>query len=283
MDDSALRLFFPQWQGGDFAGYYYGARLVEQAFGLGASESWAEVEVPEPPVPSGLVNTTPSEGLCSPEILAKQLRMALDLLAAKQPARVLTIGGDCAVSLAPFSYLAARYGRSMAVIWIDAHADMWVAEHQPHLNAMAASTLTGGGHRPTRAMLPAKVDLDRVLWVGLRAEYDARIEHREQVLASRISPRRIRREPLSVVARVLAMGCTRVAIHLDVDSLDPSCCRNVAVGEPGGLSYQDLEAVVASLGEQFDVVGLTIAEYMPRDIHGVATAVSPAVKGMLRV
>lgn len=169
----------------------------------------------------------------------------------------------------------------MAVVWIDAHADMWAAEHQPHLNAMAVSTLTGGGHRPTGSLLPAQVELDRVLWVGLRAEYDYRIERRAQVLARRFSPQLVRREPLAVVDKVLAMGCTRVAIHLDMDSLDPSCCRNVAVGEPDGLSYEDLDAVVTSLNEKVDIVGLTIAEYIPRDLHEVRRALHPTRKATL--
>lgn len=33
-------------------------------------------------------------------------------------------GGDCAVSVAPFSYLTRKYGDDLAVAWLDAHPDV---------------------------------------------------------------------------------------------------------------------------------------------------------------
>ena len=50
----------------------------------------------------------------------KQIEAATAILEERQPERVITFGGDCLVSQAPFAYLAKRYGERLGVLWIDA-------------------------------------------------------------------------------------------------------------------------------------------------------------------
>jgi arginase len=69
-------------------------------------------------------------------------------------------------------------------------------------------------------------------------------------------------------------GATKVAIHLDVDAIDSD---EVALGlgkEPGGLSREQVRRVIADVSTVSDVVGLTIAEFIPRDVL--------AIQGLLR-
>jgi arginase family enzyme len=40
------------------------------------------------------------------------------------PQRILPLGGECSVSVAPFSWLAERYGDDLPVLWIDSHPDV---------------------------------------------------------------------------------------------------------------------------------------------------------------
>ena len=48
--------------------------------------------------------------------IVTQLAQALDVIRRHDPARIVTLGGECAVSVAPFAELAHRYGDDLAVI-----------------------------------------------------------------------------------------------------------------------------------------------------------------------
>ena len=41
----------------------------------------------------------------------------------EKPDKIITIGGNCIVSLAPFDYLHGIY-KNVGIIWIDAHPDV---------------------------------------------------------------------------------------------------------------------------------------------------------------
>jgi len=43
-----------------------------------------------------------------------------------QPDKIITLGGDCAVSLAPFAWLADKYANDVAILWIDGHPDLGI-------------------------------------------------------------------------------------------------------------------------------------------------------------
>lgn len=103
--------------------------------------------------------------------------------------RVLTIGGDCSVSVAPFAWLANKYGEDLAVVWIDSHPDV------------------------------DTIDADEV-----------------------------------------ALGLGRV---------------------PGGLTTAQVHRLIADQGQAADVVGLTVAEFLPRELLalGAVLAGLPLVAG----
>ena len=64
-----------------------------------------------------------------PRLLAG-IRDAREAIARHDAPRILTLGGDCAVSVVPFTELAARYGDDLAVVWIDSHPDIGTS-HSP--------------------------------------------------------------------------------------------------------------------------------------------------------
>jgi arginase len=57
-------------------------------------------------------------------LVVAQLARALEVIGRHNPQRILTLGGECSVSVAPFSWLAERYGDDLAVLWIDLHPDV---------------------------------------------------------------------------------------------------------------------------------------------------------------
>jgi arginase len=64
------------------------------------------------------------DGIEAKRAVVDQLGSALELIQRQSPARILTLGGECSVSVAPFSELAARYGDDLAILWIDSHPDI---------------------------------------------------------------------------------------------------------------------------------------------------------------
>jgi arginase len=57
-------------------------------------------------------------------VILRQLAATLEVIRQHDPARIATLGGECAVSVAPFSELARRYGGDLAIVWIDSHPDI---------------------------------------------------------------------------------------------------------------------------------------------------------------
>jgi arginase len=51
------------------------------------------------------------DGVEAKTVIVRQLARALDVIRHHDPARIATLGGECAVSVAPFSELARRYGK----------------------------------------------------------------------------------------------------------------------------------------------------------------------------
>lgn len=61
-------------------------------------------------------------------------------------------------------------------------------------------------------------------------------------------------------------GCSRVAIHFDVDTIDSD---EIVLGvgpEPGGLISDQVRRIISDTEGATEVVGLTIAEFIPRQV-----------------
>jgi arginase len=108
------------------------------------------------------------DGVEAKSVVVKQLSAALEILRQYQPVRITTLGGECSVSVAPFSELANRYGDDLAIVWIDSHPDVGTPDSEyPAYHAMAVTALTGHGDPDVLDLLPAIASLDRVALVGL--------------------------------------------------------------------------------------------------------------------
>ena len=57
-----------------------------------------------------------------------------------------------------------------------------------------------------------------------------------------------------------------LAIHLDVDVVDSDEAVLGLGKAPGGLTREQVRRIIADLSGQADIVGLTVAEYVPRNL-----------------
>ncbi|MFE0458897.1 arginase family protein [Kitasatospora sp. NPDC058965] len=275
--DVHLRLVWPQWQGAgtssvtacaaefplDVArrGYAVGAAVLEAVL---PEHDGPTVRVPVAMFDEGLAE---QDGVEAKQAVVEQLADALDAIRRHAPARVTTLGGDCSVSVAPFAELALRYGDDLAVIWIDSHPDVGTpASKYPGYHAMAVAALTGHGDPDVLGLLPATVSPDRVALVGLHSWFDDDFPNAAAWGLQTFAPDELRTSTRPLLDWLAATGCSRVAVHFDVDTVDANEVLLGLVPEPGGLTSGEVRRIVGDIDAAADVVALTIAEFIPRQV-----------------
>jgi arginase len=99
------------------------------------------------PVAGGDVDIT--DGVRARKILVANLKLTGEALAEIDDF-MITVGGDCAVDIAPIAAARRRYGHRLTVLWIDAHPDVYgpgeLASGAFH--GMVVRTLLGDGPAP---------------------------------------------------------------------------------------------------------------------------------------
>ena len=273
-----LRLLVPQWQGGNSEAYALGARLLTWLAPPGRGDT---VEVPvaaRPPASDG------DEALFARADLSAQFHAAREIIEIRQPQRIVTFGGDCFVSLAPFSYLRRRYGEGLGVLWIDAHPDVGTPRDFRHAHTMVLGTLLGYGDPQFAAECRPVLAREKVLLVGLeetREAYSRFVrEHELQIIRSS----ELRTGYDGVRQWLADQQIQQLAVHFDLDVLQPSAFRSQSFAKPelGATKFDmagtlELDEVVRLLGEvssRCDLVGLTIAEHTPWDAINLKRALA---------
>jgi arginase len=207
------------------------------------------------------------DGVEAKVVLLDQLGAALDGIAPHDPTRIATLGGECALSVAPFSALAHRYGDDLAIGWVDSHPDIGTpASAYPRFHAMAVSALVGHGDRDLLSVLPATVSASRVALVGLHECTDDDFPNVAEWGIRSFGPDELRESSGVLLEWLAATGCSRVAVHFDVDTVDSDEIVLGLGAVPGGLTSSQVRRLIADVSGAADVVGLTIAEFFPRQV-----------------
>src|SRR5699024_1797260 len=128
MTVKTIRLVSEQWQGGMNENYSFGARLLSHIVPPSYSD---ETETIFTPVSSEVKSDGQVDAGAT---LLEQMQATYDILVAKDPLNVLTLGGDCSVSEAPFDYLHGKYPAKLGLIWLDAHPDVATTKTSHHLH-----------------------------------------------------------------------------------------------------------------------------------------------------
>lgn len=171
----------------------------------------------------------------------------------------ITIGGDCGVALGAVSAVADD---DLAIVWIDAHADLHTPESSPNgaFHGMVLRAILGEGIDPLR--LSPGIDPSRVVLAGTRA-----LEAEEQRFIDehgiRTVPASALSDPDALAAAAVATGASRVYVHVDLDVLDPAEITGVALPEPFGARAADVAASIRRLRERLPLAGATITEFSP--------------------
>ncbi|UWU25176.1 arginase family protein (plasmid) [Rhizobium sp. CB3060] len=281
MSTKTLRLHIPQWQGGNLEAYHFGAQLLAW-LAPAAAGPVATVEVPEP---DG--SELPLEdGIVARSALLRQLDSTDQILMKEMPDRIVVLGGDCLVDLAPFAYLNERYEGDLAVLWVDAHPDVMTPKHFVHAHAMVLGNLMGEGDPDFTNRVARPIKPEKVMYAGLYDMSPEEWEIVERLGLSMATPSQLIDTSQPVIEWLRSTGARHVAIHFDLDVIDPVQFRSLNFAMPnapsdafegvprGRMTIAQVVRLLNDVAREVDVVGLGITEHLPWD--------AIAIRDMLR-
>lgn len=281
-----IRLLYPDHVSGGLDTYYFGANLLQYILPENPMQPLVKVEIAPPngkekPVTDGIY--------AKDEVLAGIVD-AQKKLDAENPDRVITIGGNCLVSLAPFDYLHGKY-ENTGIIWIDAHPDVSnMKDGYPNAHAMVLGALMGYGDASlSDTMRNAKFKADEVLYVGLQPLHD----YQEKFLNDIGVDYKVQDQEFVSDEEIQAfMGrFDHILVHFDIDVLDEHFFHSTYFANPelvgdgaggGKMRMDKFSEVLQLITENADVVGFTVAEYLPFDecrLHQMLSGIKMLTEG----
>ena len=268
-----IRLIYPQWQGGNVAGLLPELNSEDASKGYILGSYLLNFLAPETknrvitvPV-SDNINRVEENGIIGYKEILAQTKEALRLIKEANPDKIITLGGECSVSVAPFAYLAQKYSNDTAMIWIDAHPDITLPEDKTYngYHAMAAAAIMGKGDKEIISLLPAKIDADKILFVGLRDWEREQIKERQREYGIKhLTAKEVSKNSTKILEWIASTGAKNVVIHFDMDVLEPNEIIPAVGVVPDGMKIDEVTRVINDIADKYNLVGLTVAEPMPR-------------------
>ncbi|CBJ41103.1 Arginase/agmatinase/formiminoglutamase (plasmid) [Ralstonia solanacearum CMR15] len=267
-----LRLLMPQWQGGNNPPYHFGAQLLAWL----APPADGPVETVDI-APHGADPLPTERGIVGRSALLAQLRSARECIDRHRPDRIVVLGGDCLVDLAPFAYLNERYDGDLAVLWIDAHPDVMTPRDFRHAHAMVLGNLLGEGDPDFVAAVRRPLRPTHVMHAGLQETLPVEAAFIRRLGLRHAGPDALAEHSQPVLRWLRETGARHVAIHFDLDVLDPTRFRSLLFANPaapagafdgvarGAMSIDQVVRLIQDVAQAADVVGLGIAEHLPWD------------------
>jgi arginase len=232
-------------------------------------EDWGDLDLPplrSPACANPAVHSL-AETLGWAEVLADKVDDALS--GGGLP---IVLGGDHSLALgsaAGAAAFAARKGRPLFLLWLDAHSDF----HTPltttsgNLHGTPVAYAAGRDGFDAFPPFPAPIPADRICLYGIRsvdaAEHAALLDHDIAINDMRVLDEQGVVAPLrAFLDRVRAMG-GMLHVSLDVDFLDPSIAPAVGTTVPGGATFREAHLVMELLHESSLVTSLDLVELNP--------------------
>lgn len=269
-----IRLIYPQWQGGVISnwipelseedssrGYFLGAQLLNMLASKNASQETFEVTIS-----MDISKREIKNGIMDYDFILNQSKEALKILEKNNPDKIIVFGGECSVSVIPFTFLNKKYNNDIAIIWIDAHPDITLPnDSYSGYHAMALTACMGEGDKNIMSALPSKIDASKILLVGIRDWEREEIKLRQQKYGIKhLTPEEVAENSDKIIKWLKECGASKVLIHFDLDVLEPKeLIAAVGVVE-NGMKIKEVIRVINDIAKEKEIVGLTIAEHIPR-------------------
>lgn len=184
----------------------------------------------------------------------------------------IIMGGDHSLALgsaAAAAAFAARQGRPLFLLWLDAHSDF----HTPmtttsgNLHGTPLAYIAGRDGFDAFPPFPAPVPAARICMFGIRsvdpAEQAAMLEYDIQVNDMRVIDEHGIVAPLRAFLKKCRDEAGMLHVSLDVDFLDPAIAPAVGTTVPGGTTFREAHLVMELLHESGLVTSLDLVELNP--------------------
>ncbi|OJJ51574.1 hypothetical protein ASPZODRAFT_127667 [Penicilliopsis zonata CBS 506.65] len=196
---------------------------------------------------------------------------------AREGKFVLTLGGDHSIAIGTVSGTAKaireRLGREMAVIWVDAHADLNTPEMSPsgNIHGMPMAFLTRLAREDRRDIFgwlqdEHTINLRKLVYIGLRDVDRGEKQLLREHGIKAFSMHDVDRYGIGkVVEMALAHIGNDTPIHLsfDVDGLDPQWAPSTGTPVRGGLTLREGDFICECVHETGNLIAMDLVEVNP--------------------
>ena len=266
-----IRLLYPDHVSGGLDTYYFGANLLQYILPQNPNQPVVKVDI----IPPNSKEKAVTNGIYAEKEVLRGIRDAQEKISKENPDRIITIGGNCMVSLAPFDYLHGKY-KKVGIIWIDAHPDVsTLNDGYPNAHAMVLGSLLGhGAAQLTREIKNSLFKPDEIFYIGLQPLHD----YQEKYLDDMGVKYKVQDKTFVTSSEIndFIGRFDHILIHFDIDVLDEHFFHStyfanselVGDGAGGGkMTIEKLSEILRLITKNTDVVGFTVAEYLPFDEH----------------
>lgn len=186
----------------------------------------------------------------------------------------LVLGGDHSLSMGSVAGAVtamARQGRTLGLLWLDAHADINTPDSSTsgNVHGMPVAHLLGEGDATLAALaVPAPaVQPSRMAYIGLRdLDPPERLAIRRHGILA-FTMRDIDERGLPAVMREAIAHVSRdtdgIYLSCDADWIDPSEAPGVGTPVPGGATYREAHLAMELLADTGRLVGMDLVEINP--------------------
>ena len=266
-----IRLLYPDYVSGGLDTYYFGANLLAHILPENKNQPIIKVDIAQP----NSANKIITDGIYAKGEVLSGIQNAMAKIEKENPDKIITIGGNCLVSLAPFDYLHGKY-KNTGIVWIDAHPDVSSPKDgYPNAHAMVLGSLMGYGDNSLSNMMKNnKFNPDEILYVGLQNLHD----YQKNFLNNTGVNYKIQTNKFISNNEIhkFIKRFDHILVHFDIDVLDEHFFHStyfanselVGDGAGGGkMTIEKLTEILRCITDNSDIVGFTIAEYLPFDEH----------------
>jgi arginase len=202
---------------------------------------------------------------------------------AKEGRTTLTLGGDHSIAIGSVAGVAKavkeRLDRKMALIWVDAHADINTPETSGsgNIHGMPVAFLTGLAKDEDPETFgwitdDMRIPLSKLVYIGLRD-----VDRGEKAILRQHGVKAFSMHDIDRhgIGRVMEMALAHIGsdtpIHLsfDVDALDPTYAPSTGTPVRGGLTLREGDFIAECVHETGCLVAMDLVEVNPSLEPGV--------------
>jgi arginase len=217
----------------------------------------------------------PSDAKYLPQIADACTRLAREVeKSAAMGEFPLVLGGDHSISAGTMAGISRRLrkkGKTVGLLWIDAHPDINTPDTSlsGNVHGMPLACCIGMGPKELSGIFDysPKVYPRNVALVGIR---DVDLKEREHINASGITAFTMRdidekgmRIVMDEAIRTVSAGTEGFHLSFDMDAVDPLVAPGVGTPVPGGLTYREAHLAMEIVCDSGRMVSLEVVEVNP--------------------